>query len=85
MIFVTVGSQKFPFNRLIKKVDQMVQEGTITEEVLIQTGASDYTPSHCRYQPFYNRALFSEMLGSCTVLITHGGTGTIIDAVKRGK
>ena len=85
MIFVTVGSQKFPFNRLLKKVDQMVQEGAITEEVLIQTGASDYTPSHCRYQPFYNRALFSEMLGSCTVLITHGGTGTIIDAVKRGK
>ena len=85
MIFVTVGSQKFPSNRLIKKVDQMVQESTITEEVLIQTGASDYTPSHCRYQPFYNRALFSEMLGSCTILITHGGTGTIIDAVKRGK
>ena len=85
MIFVTVGSQKFPFNRLLKKVDQMVQEGAITEEVRIQTGASDYTPSHCRYQPFYNRALFSEMLGSCTVLITHGGTGTIIDAVKRGK
>ena len=85
MIFVTVGSQKFPFNRLLKKVDRMVRDHTITEEVCIQTGSSDYLPSHCRYQAFYDRTQFSEMLQACTVLITHGGTGTIIDAVKRGK
>lgn len=85
MIFVTVGSQKFPFNRLLKKVDQMVLDRTITEEVYIQTGTSDYVPSHCRYQAFYNRNQFSQMLEACTVLITHGGTGTIIHAVKQGK
>lgn len=85
MIFVTVGSQKFPFNRLLKKVDRMVRDHIITEEVCIQTGSSDYLPSHCRYQTFYDRTQFSEMLQACTILITHGGTGTIIDAVKRGK
>ena len=36
MIFVTVGSQKFQFNRLIKKVDQMVREGVIPGEVFMQ-------------------------------------------------
>ena len=40
MIFVTVGSQKFPFDRLVRKVDQMVREGLIHEEVFIQTGAT---------------------------------------------
>ena len=40
MIFVTVGSQKFPFDRLIKKVDEMIRENLIEEEVIIQTGTS---------------------------------------------
>ena len=85
MIFVTVGSQKFPFNRLIKKVDQMVQESTITEEVLIQTGASDYTPSHCRYQAFYDKEALAQLMDQCDILITHGGVGTMIEAVRKGK
>ena len=45
MIFVTVGSQKFPFNRLLKKVDEMVQNHTIAELVYMQTGVSDYVIS----------------------------------------
>ena len=51
MLFVTVGSQKFPFDRLIKKVDQMLREGLIQEEVFIQTGASRCVPS-CPHQAF---------------------------------
>lgn len=85
MIFVTVGSQKFPFNRLIEKVDQMAGEGVIREEVLIQTGTSDYIPRHCRHRDFYDREEFKTMIDTCSVLITHGGVGTVIDAVKRGK
>lgn len=85
MIFVTVGSQKFPFNRLLKKVDQLVKEQVITEEVFIQAGTADYIPSCCHCQAFYGREQFGEMLKACRVLITHGGAGTIIDAVKRRK
>lgn len=85
MIFVTVGSQKFPFNRLIEKVDQMAGEGVIREEVFIQTGTSDYIPRHCRHRDFYDREEFKTMIDRCSVLITHGGVGTVIDAVKRGK
>ena len=85
MIFVTVGSQKFQFNRLLEKTDQMVKDGIITEEVFMQTGASDYVPRHCRYQAFYNCDEFSELMEKSDVVITHGGTGTIIKSVKMGK
>ena len=85
MIFVTVGTQKFPFNRLLKKVDQLVKEQVITQEVFIQTGTADYIPSYCHHQAFYSRKQFGEMIGACSILITHGGAGTIIDAVKRRK
>ena len=34
MIFVTVGTHEQPFNRLIKKIDELKQDGTIyCEEV----------------------------------------------------
>lgn len=84
MIFVTVGSQKFPFLRLVRKVDQMAGTG-LTEEVVIQTGTADYTPVNCRYRAFYDRDAYEEMIDRCSILITHGGTGTVVDAVKRGK
>ena len=54
MIFVTVGSQKFQFNRLLKKVDQMAADGSIKEGVCVQTGASDFVPCNCRHQAFYD-------------------------------
>lgn len=85
MIFVTVGSQKFPFNRLIEKVDQMAGEKVITEEVFIQTGAGSYIPRSCSYQAFYDRDHFTDMIEQCSILITHGGAGTVVDAVKRRK
>lgn len=82
MIFVTVGSQKFPFDRLIKKVDQMLREGLIQEEVFIQTGTSGYAPA-CPHQTFCERARFEELLETCDILITHGSAGTMVDAAKR--
>ena len=85
MIFVTVGSQKFQFNRLIKKVDQMVRERVIPGEVFMQTGACDYMPQYCWHQPFLDRKHYMEMVDKCGVIITHGVTGTIVDAVKRKK
>ena len=44
MIFVTVGTHEQQFNRLIKEVDRLVEEGIIKEEVFIQIGYSDYDP-----------------------------------------
>lgn len=85
MIFVTVGSQKFPFNRLLEKVDQMASGRMIHEDFIVQTGYSDYVPCHCRHQAFFEKEAFESVIEECDIIITHGGTGTIVDAVKRGK
>lgn len=85
MIFLIVGSQKFPFDRLLQAVDDLVADGIITEEVFAQTGASYYKPQHYKYKKFLDRAEFQKWLDKCTTVITHGGTGAIIGALKRGK
>ena len=85
MIFVTLGSQKFQFNRLLKEIDVLVEKKIITDEVFAQIGYSDYLPSNYRYKNFLNRDEFAEMQEKADIVITHGGTGAIIGAVKKGR
>lgn len=85
MIFVTLGSQKFQFNRLLKKIDEMIAEGAVTDEVFAQIGYSDYKPQNYGYKEFMDRNEFSAWEGKADLVITHGGTGAIIGAVKKGK
>lgn len=85
MIFITLGSQKFQFNRLLKEIDRLVGEGKISEEVFAQIGYSDYKPKNYRYNEFLDREKFIEIINKCDKVITHGGTGAIITAVKSGK
>lgn len=85
MIFITLGSQKFQFNRLLVEIDRLVEEKKITEEVFAQIGYSDYNPQNYKYKDFLDRDEFSDFMNSCDKVITHGGTGAIIGAVKKGK
>ncbi len=85
MIFVTLGSQKFQFNRLLKKIDELVEYRLLKEEVFAQIGASDYIPRNYNYKAFLDREEFSKIISRCDTVITHGGTGAIIGAVKKGK
>jgi UDP-N-acetylglucosamine transferase subunit ALG13 len=85
MIFVTLGSQKFQFNRLLKAVDDLIEQGIIKDEVFAQTGYSDYIPRNFKYKAFLDRDEFAECEAKADIVITHGGTGAIIGAVKKGK
>ena len=85
MIFVTVGSQKFQFNRLLKKIDNLIEKGAIKEKVYAQIGISDYRPKHYRFTDYMTHEEFVKKIDSCNLLITHAGTGVIITAIKKGK
>ena len=81
MIFITLGSQKFQFNRLLKAVDEIA----VDEEIFAQIGYSDYKPQHYKYKEFLDRDEFENMMSKADIVITHGGTGAIIEAVKKRK
>lgn len=85
MIFITLGSQKFQFDRLLKEVDRLIADGVIQEKVFAQIGASEYLPQSYTYERFLDRQRFAEIMDQCDTVITHGGTGVIIGAVKKGK
>jgi len=85
MIFVTLGSQKFQFNRLLKELDRLLEEKLIDEEIFAQIGASDYKPRNYKYKQFIDRDEFKKMMDKSDIIIAHGGTGAIITAVKKDK
>lgn len=85
MIFITLGSQKFQFNRLLIEIDRLVGDGMIKDEVFAQIGYSDYIPKNYKYKEFFDRNEFKICMEMCDVVITHGGTGAIIGAIKQEK
>lgn len=85
MIFITLGSQKFQFNRLLEEMDRLVKIKSIQEPVFAQIGFSDYKPELYEYKEFLDRDIFSKIMDQSDIIITHGGTGAIISAVKKGK
>lgn len=85
MIFVTLGSQKFQFNRLLIELDKLVEEKKICNDIFAQIGYSDYKPKNYEFKEFLDREQFAEFMDKCDTVITHGGTGAIVGAVKREK
>ena len=81
MIFVTLGSQKFQFDRLLQAVDELKTD----EEIFAQIGYSNYEPQNYEYKKFLDRDEFENVMDKADIVITHGGTGAIIGAVKMGK
>ena len=85
MIFVTVGTHEQPFNRLIEFIDNLKRDGKIQEEVIMQTGFSTYEPKYCKWSKLLPYDEMIKNTEDASIVITHGGTGAIIGAVKKGK
>lgn len=85
MIFITVGTQKFQFNRLLKEIDKLIEEKKIFEEVFAQIGYSTYKPKNYSFKEFINSEEYNDILNKADIVITHGGTGTIIKSINLRK
>lgn len=75
----------FPFDRLLEKIDKLIFEHVIEEEVFAQIGYCNYEPKYYKYQRFLNRDEFSDQIKKATMVITHAGTGAIMGGVKLRK
>ncbi len=85
MIFVTVGTHEQQFNRLIKKIDELKEQGTIREPVFIQSGYSTYEPKHCQWKKLLPYKEMEEKIRTAHIVITHGGPSSFISVLQAGK
>lgn len=85
MIFVTVGSRSYPFDRLFKKLDELYEDGILTEKMFAQIGTSTYKPKHYEYKDFISQEEFLEKVNRADIVVSHGASGSIMKALNTGK
>jgi UDP-N-acetylglucosamine transferase subunit ALG13 len=85
LIFVTVGTQKFQFDRLFREIDLLIEQGFIQEEVFAQIGYTDYKPKHFKHSKLVEEEEMNHAIEKSSLVITHSGTSSIIKCLKMGK
>jgi UDP-N-acetylglucosamine transferase subunit ALG13 len=81
VIFVTVGTNEAPFDRLVGAIDELAPH----EEVVVQYGSSALRPVGATCVDFIP---FDELLAfvrRARVVVTHAGVGSIMAALSQGK
>lgn len=85
MIFVTVGTHEQPFDRLIECIDNLKKDGIIKEEVIMQTGFSNYEPKYCKWKKMLSYRRMVECVSEARIVITHGGPASFLMSLQMGK
>ena len=88
MILITVGTEKFPFNRLMQWVDQLIQTRFIDpeqEEVVIQYGSCTVITQQGQSHQVLPSVDFKALLGKARLIIAHCGEGSFDQLAQTDK
>lgn len=85
MIFVTVGTHEQPFDRLLRKVDELKKDDKIEEEIVIQSGYSTYEPQYCECHKLLPYETMLKYVETARIVITHGGPASFMMPLQMGK
>ena len=85
MILVTLGTQDKSFERLLKMLDLEIEKGNIKEKVIVQAGLTKYESKNMEIKGLIPMEELDDLMNKCDILITHGGVGSIISGLKKGK
>jgi UDP-N-acetylglucosamine transferase subunit ALG13 len=84
MIFLTVGTI-FPFDRLVKAVDEAIGAHIVTAPVFAQVGSATYKPRNMEYVPVLEKTTFDQKVEEADFVISHAGIGSVLIALERKK
>lgn len=83
LLFATVGAT-LPFDRLIQSVAQLKDAGLIPERIIAQTGMGGIRPQGIETHETLPFERVQEILREADIVICHGGTGSLITALREG-
>lgn len=81
MILVTLGTQKQPFTRLLNAIEN----SDINEEIIVQAGYTRYDSKKMKIFDFISYEEMGKLVDNANIIITHGGTGSIVGPLKKNK
>ena len=85
MILVTLGTQDKNFERLLKAIDKEIDKGNIKDKVVVQAGYTKYKSKNMEIFKSVSNDRLEELMDEASLIITHGGVGSILTALKHHK
>jgi len=85
MIFVTLGNQNFQFNRFLEKIDDLIMNKVINDEVFAQIGHTLFKSNQMKTMDFLTKEEFNNYIKKSNIIISHAGTGSLISSLRNGK
>src|SRR5262245_41850916 len=86
LVFVTVGTDHHPFDRLIRLVDGWLEGrgGDSTVRCVVQHGTSQ-APSVAEHRPYLGYGEMEALVAEAAAVVCHGGPGSVMLCRGAGK
>lgn len=85
MILVLLGTQNNSFHRLLEEIDKLINKKVIKDKVIVQAGYTKYQSKNMEIFGLISRDKLGEYQDEADLIITHGGVGSIVGSIKKGK
>ena len=85
MILVLLGTQNNSFHRLLEELDKLVEKKIIDEKIIVQAGYTKYESKNMKIFGLIPQEELEKYQEKADLIITHGGVGSIISSIKKGK
>lgn len=85
MILVLLGTQNNSFTRLLEAIQKNIDNKVITDEVIVQAGFTKFESKDMKIMDLIDKEELSKLQDKADLIITHGGVGSIISSLKKGK
>jgi UDP-N-acetylglucosamine transferase subunit ALG13 len=85
LVLVTVGTDAYPFERLIEWVDSWLEDGATSRVHCVVQHGTAKPPQHGDPRPFLAFHDLERFVAEADVIVAHGGPGTIMLCAERSK
>ena len=85
MILVLLGTHPAPMNALVERLDRLVDDGVVTDEVVIQAARFDRMPRHARTMGVVSYGELQRLIAAADVVVSHAGPATLAAVRAAGK
>lgn len=85
MIFVIMGMEVHPFDRLARAVDELARTDAVGEDFFVQLGTCKFEPRHAAFERFLSFGDVCTHIRRASVAVTHAGAGSTLLCVEQGK
>lgn len=85
MILVLLGTQNNQFKRLLQEIEKCIDNGIINQRVVVQAGFTKFKSDKMKIFDLKPKEVIDNLVDEAEFIITHGGVGSIIMALKKNK